>query len=152
MLSYLKNVRSDAKFISHYMCWSEGRHVVIHGRFTEMVNYEKDTNQVTFTRTVQMWTGILIIFWRVLTMVWCIFEESCFMTLSIVQCFSLKITFRKPALLPSSGKKGGRGGTYSMGSIEKVPHFTPLFYLKTVAEPVSETLFLKKNTGRWIKS
>jgi hypothetical protein len=32
------------------------------------------------------------------------FEESCFWTLSIVQCFSLKTTF-----LPSSGKNGGKG-------------------------------------------
>jgi hypothetical protein len=38
------------------------------------------------------------------------FEESCFRTLSIVQCFfSLKTTFRKLALLPSSGKKRGGG-------------------------------------------
>jgi len=36
-------------------------------------------------------------------------EESCFRTLSIVQCFSLRTTFRKLALLPSSGKKGGKG-------------------------------------------
>jgi hypothetical protein len=34
------------------------------------------------------------------------FEESLFMTLSIVQCFSLKTKFRKLALFPSSGKKG----------------------------------------------
>jgi hypothetical protein len=33
-----------------------------------------------------------------------LFEESCFRTLSIVQCFSLKM-FRKLALLPSSGKR-----------------------------------------------
>jgi hypothetical protein len=38
------------------------------------------------------------------------FEECCFRTLSIVQCFPLKTTFRKLALLPSSGKKvGGKG-------------------------------------------
>jgi hypothetical protein len=37
------------------------------------------------------------------------FEGSCFRTLSIVQCFSLKTTFRKLALLLSSGKKGGKG-------------------------------------------
>jgi hypothetical protein len=36
------------------------------------------------------------------------FEESCFRTLSIVQCFPLKTTFRKLALLPSSGKNGGK--------------------------------------------
>jgi hypothetical protein len=47
-------------------------------------------------------------------------EESCFRTLSIVQCFSLKTTFRKLALLPSSGKGGGgRGDTYSVGSLRK---------------------------------
>jgi hypothetical protein len=34
------------------------------------------------------------------------FEESFFSTLSIVQCLSLKTTFRKLALLPSSGKEG----------------------------------------------
>jgi hypothetical protein len=35
------------------------------------------------------------------------FQESCFWTLSIVKCFfPLKTTFRKLALLPSSGKKG----------------------------------------------
>jgi hypothetical protein len=39
-------------------------------------------------------------------------------------------------------KKGGEGGVTP----------SPLFYLKTEAEPVSETLFLKKNIGRWIKS
>jgi hypothetical protein len=34
------------------------------------------------------------------------FEESCFWTLSIIQCFfPLKTTFRKLDLLPSSGKK-----------------------------------------------
>jgi hypothetical protein len=48
------------------------------------------------------------------------FEESCCRALSIVQCFSLKTTFRKLALLPSSGKKGGRGGTYSVGPLERV--------------------------------
>jgi hypothetical protein len=38
------------------------------------------------------------------------FEESCFWTLSIFQCFFiLKTTFRKLALFPSSGKKGGKG-------------------------------------------
>jgi hypothetical protein len=37
------------------------------------------------------------------------FEESCFRTLSIVQCFSLRTTFRKLALLPSSGKKNVEG-------------------------------------------
>jgi hypothetical protein len=43
------------------------------------------------------------------------FEESCFWTLSIVQCFSLKTTFRRLALLPSSGKWGE--DTYSVGSL-----------------------------------
>jgi hypothetical protein len=38
------------------------------------------------------------------------FEESCFRTLFIVQYFSLKATFRKLALLPSSGKGGGGMG------------------------------------------
>jgi hypothetical protein len=37
------------------------------------------------------------------------FKESCYRTLSIVQCFSLKTTFRKLALLTSSGKKAGKG-------------------------------------------
>jgi hypothetical protein len=37
------------------------------------------------------------------------FQESCFGTLSVVQYFSLKTTFRKLALFPSSGKKGGKG-------------------------------------------
>jgi hypothetical protein len=36
------------------------------------------------------------------------FEAAFFTTLSIVQCFSLK-TFQKLALLPSSGKKWGKG-------------------------------------------
>jgi hypothetical protein len=36
------------------------------------------------------------------------FEEYCFRTLSVIQCFSLKTTFRKLALLPSSGIKKGR--------------------------------------------
>jgi hypothetical protein len=36
------------------------------------------------------------------------FEESCFTTLSIVHCFSLKTTFRKLDLLLSSSKKGGQ--------------------------------------------
>jgi hypothetical protein len=48
------------------------------------------------------------------------FEESCFTTSSIVQCFSLK-TFRKLALLPSSGKKGGRGGPVTL-TLSKGPH------------------------------
>jgi hypothetical protein len=47
------------------------------------------------------------------------FEESCFRPLSIVQCFALKTTFRKLALLSYSGKKGGRGCTYSVGSLRK---------------------------------
>jgi hypothetical protein len=38
------------------------------------------------------------------------FEESCFWTLSTLQCFFLKkTTFRMLALLPSSGKKEGKG-------------------------------------------
>jgi hypothetical protein len=32
------------------------------------------------------------------------------------------------------------------------PISPPALYLKTEAEPVSETLFLKKNIRRWIKS
>jgi hypothetical protein len=40
--------------------------------------------------------------------------------------FSLKKTFRKLALPPSSGKKGGRGGTYSVGSVRK--SFPPPFF------------------------
>jgi hypothetical protein len=43
------------------------------------------------------------------------FKESCFTTLFIVQCFSLKTTFRKLALLPSSGKKWGGGGNLLRG-------------------------------------
>jgi hypothetical protein len=83
------------------------------------------------------------------------FEESLFRTLSIVQCFSLKTTFRKLALLTSSGKKGGKGTGLRL-ALSKGPHRvsatpSPLFYLKREAEPVSET-FLKKNTGRWIMS
>jgi hypothetical protein len=79
------------------------------------------------------------------------FEESCFTTLSIVKCFYLKTTFRQLALLPSSGKKGGAGVARTLwGPLERAS--LPTFYLKTEAEKVSETLFLKKNIGRWIKS
>jgi hypothetical protein len=72
------------------------------------------------------------------------FEESLFRTLFIVQCFSLKTKFRNLAL-PSSGKKVQRlkldhsKGPHRVGATP-----SPLFYLKTEAEPVSETLFLKK--------
>jgi hypothetical protein len=55
--------------------------------------------------------------------------------------FSFKATFRKLALLSSSGKEDVKGWRPSS-----------LFYLKTEAEPFSGTLFLKKNIGRWIKS
>jgi hypothetical protein len=37
------------------------------------------------------------------------FEESCFRTLSIVQCFSLKITFRKLVCFRLQVKGGGEG-------------------------------------------
>jgi hypothetical protein len=48
-------------------------------------------------------------------------EETFFRTLSVLKCFFLlKTTFRKLALLPTSGKKGGgRGGTYYVGSLKK---------------------------------
>jgi hypothetical protein len=68
--------------------------------------------------------------------------------------FSLKTTFQKLALLPSSGKKErGEGMAPTLwGPLERVSldHWTtlsPLFYLKTEAKPASETLFfLKKKT------
>jgi hypothetical protein len=47
--------------------------------------------------------------------------------------FSLKTTFRELVLLPYSSKKGEEGVAPP-----------PPFYLKTEAEPASETLFLKK--------
>jgi hypothetical protein len=56
--------------------------------------------------------------------------------------FSLKTTFRKLALLPSSGKKGEEGVQPTLwGSLERAS----LSHLKMEAEPASETL-LKKNT------
>jgi hypothetical protein len=57
------------------------------------------------------------------------FEESCFRTLSIVQCFSLKTPFRKLALFPSSGEKGGkRWHLLSGGPLERASlnHWTTL--------------------------
>jgi hypothetical protein len=52
--------------------------------------------------------------------------------------------FRKLALLPSSGKKRRRGGTYSEGPLERnsLNHWTS--DLKTEAEETSETLFFKE--------
>jgi hypothetical protein len=52
------------------------------------------------------------------------FEESCFWTLSIVQCFFFKDKVSEA------------------GSASVLP--PPFFSLKTEAEPASETLFLKK--------
>jgi hypothetical protein len=55
------------------------------------------------------------------------FEESFFGTLPIVQCFSLKTTFRKLALLPSSGKKGGGVTPTLWGPLERATlnHWIP---------------------------
>jgi hypothetical protein len=60
-------------------------------------------------------------FWRVLTIVWCISKNLAFGLYPSSSVFPLKTRFWKLALLPSSGKRGGggRGGTYSMGSLRK---------------------------------
>jgi hypothetical protein len=55
--------------------------------------------------------------------------------------FSLKTTFLKLALFPSSGKRGGAPTLW--GPLERAS-FNHWTYLKMEAEPVSETLFLKK--------
>jgi hypothetical protein len=54
-------------------------------------------------------------FWRVLTMVWCISKYLAFGLYPSSNAFPFKTTF----LFPSSGKRGGRGGTYSVGSLRK---------------------------------
>jgi hypothetical protein len=72
------------------------------------------------------------------------FEESCFRTLSIVQCFFFKkTTFRKLALLPSSGKKRGRVAPTLWGSLQRAS-LNHLNYLNTEVEPAYETLFFKR--------
>jgi hypothetical protein len=48
------------------------------------------------------------LFWKVLTMVWCISKSLAFGFHPSSDVFSLKTTFQKLALLPSSGKKGGK--------------------------------------------
>jgi hypothetical protein len=57
------------------------------------------------------------LFWRVLTMVWSISKNLAYGLYPSSSVFCLKTTFRKLAVLPSSGKKGEKCGTYSVGSL-----------------------------------